>query len=39
MTSRTILELVAAEIASQIRNSQDALVVHGKSLIGTTLQS
>uniref|UniRef100_A0A8H8CNC3 Phorbol-ester/DAG-type domain-containing protein n=1 Tax=Psilocybe cubensis TaxID=181762 RepID=A0A8H8CNC3_PSICU len=38
-TVATILELVASEIASQIQNSQDALVVQGKFLIGTTLQT
>ncbi|KAF8910955.1 hypothetical protein CPB84DRAFT_1842225 [Gymnopilus junonius] len=34
-----ILELVAIEVASETRNSQDSLVVHGKLLIGNTLQS
>ncbi|KAF8163325.1 hypothetical protein B0H34DRAFT_805778 [Crassisporium funariophilum] len=38
-TISTILELVAAEIASQGQNSQDSLVVHGKLLIGNTFQS
>ncbi|KDR81629.1 hypothetical protein GALMADRAFT_239698 [Galerina marginata CBS 339.88] len=38
-TVSTILELVATEIASQTGTSQDSLVVHGKLLIGSTLQS
>lgn len=33
-----ILEVVATEVASQTRHSQDALIVQGKSLIGNTLQ-
>lgn len=33
-----ILEVVATEVASQTRHSQDALIVQGKFLIGNTLQ-
>ena len=34
-----ILELVAAEVASQRQNNQDPLVLQCKFLIGNTLQS
>jgi len=37
--TRTMLELVATEVAAQSKNSQDALVVHGKLLIGSTLHT
>jgi hypothetical protein len=36
---RIILDLVSAEVASQVQSSQDSLVVHGKSLIENTLYS
>lgn len=36
---RIILDLVSAEVASQVQSSQDSLVVHGKSLIENTLHS
>jgi hypothetical protein len=36
---RIILDLISAEVASQVQSSQDSLVVHGKSLIENTLHS
>lgn len=38
LSFRTILEIVASEISSQTQNSQDSLVIHGRLLIGNTLQ-
>jgi len=37
--NRIILDLVSAEVASQVQSSQDSLVVHGKSLIENTLHA
>ncbi|CAA7271679.1 unnamed protein product [Cyclocybe aegerita] len=34
-----IIELVATEVASQSKNSQDSLIVNGKLLIGSTLHT